>query len=106
MPIDDRQLPAGLVPGRRTPTFTATTVPSGLLGEHHTTVWATLEVEQGTVVFHETASGWSTTCSPGQPLVIVPHRRHRVEPAPDARFAVQFHVTPEAGADSTTPSEA
>ena len=84
-------LPDGVVPGRRTPIFTAATVPPALLDDHHTTVWAQLVVFDGTVTFID-ASGRSSVATPASPVVIAPHARHRIEPDADARFAVQFYV--------------
>ena len=89
----DRGLPDGVVPGRRTPRFTADTVPPALLDRHRTTVWARLEVDRGSVVFHE--DDWSTAVTPGRPMVIAPDRPHHIEPGPDAEFAVQFFDFPE-----------
>ncbi|MEL6981654.1 MAG: DUF1971 domain-containing protein [Actinomycetota bacterium] len=84
-------LPAGLVPGRRTPDFTADTVPPALLRDHRTTVWARLEVAAGTVEFADDG-GQPVTATPAQAVVIVPGRPHRVTPSADAVFAVQFFV--------------
>lgn len=89
--------PPGLVPVRRTPTFTAETVPPALLANHQTTVWARLEVEAGAVTFAEADPPWETTATPGEPVSVVPRRAHRVTPSPDARFAVQFYDEPTEG---------
>lgn len=86
---DGRRLPDGLVPGRRTPDFTASSVPPALLHDHRTTVWARLEVAAGTVDFIE-GDGDRVTAGPERAIVIVPNRAHRVVPSPDAVFAVQF----------------
>lgn len=85
----DRDLPDGLVPGRRTPEFTATTVPPALLRDHRTSVWARLEVVSGTVEFVDD-DGPSAVASPDRPIVFLPDRAHRVSPSTDAVFAVQF----------------
>ncbi len=90
----ERELPADVLPGRRTPTFSIATVPPGLLRAHHTTVWARLEVEAGSVVFHESEPPWQATASPGNPVIIVPERIHHIEPSDDACFAVQFFDLP------------
>ncbi len=100
-PHPDRRLPAGLNLGRRTPVFSAATVPAGLLGQHHTTVWARLEVEQGSVVFIEEDPPWQTVATPEHPVIIIPDRRHRIEPSSEARFAVQFFERPHSTASST-----
>lgn len=86
-----RSMPPGLVAGRRTPSFTAATVPPALLADHRTAVWARLEVEAGTVAFvDEGPGGVDVVADPGHPVTIVPDRPHRVRPSPGARFAVQF----------------
>ncbi|NNE72225.1 MAG: DUF1971 domain-containing protein [Acidimicrobiales bacterium] len=91
----ERQLPAGLVTGRITPTFTAQSVPAALRRAHHTTVWAELVVQAGSVDFVEEDTGWHTTVTAGHRQVIVPNRRHHIEPSEDATFAVQFYDTPD-----------
>lgn len=78
------------VTGRRTPTFTAMTTPAGLLRDHLTTAWAELVVLAGSVVFVEETSR-RTVAKPGCHVTIVPGVRHRVEPAADAEFYVQFY---------------
>ena len=93
----ERELPNDLVLGRRTPDFTEVTVPPALLGEHHTSRWARLEVSVGSVRFLEIESGWRGVAAPGEPIVIVPNRVHRVEPSIGAVFAVQFFVDPAKG---------
>ena len=85
----ERQRPADLVPVRTTPPWTAATVPGALLSSHHTSVWAQLDVSEGTVVFTED-DGWSATARPGHPVTIVPDRPHAIAPSDDAVFAVTF----------------
>jgi tellurite resistance-related uncharacterized protein len=85
-----RLIPDRVTSGRRTPTFTAESVPPALLRDHRTTAWARLEVEAGTVVLVEDHPPWRAEARPDQPVVIVPDRPHRVVPSADAHFAVQF----------------
>jgi len=68
-------------------------VPPALLDLHHTTVWAELVVEAGTVEFTESGGpeDRAATATPARRVVIVPERRHRISPSADARFHVQFH---------------
>ena len=94
--MTERLLPNGLQPGRTTPSFTRDTVPAALRSAHHTTVWAELMVEQGAVLFVEEDPSWQTQVTAGHSQVIVPNRKHHVEPAADAVFHVQFYVDPEA----------
>lgn len=102
----ERSIPASTTIGRRTPTFTAATVPPGLLAAHHTTVWAKLVVTAGSVRFADEEPPWKTTATAGRPVVIVPNRAHHIEPSADAEFHVQFFDFPEGDSDdSTEPSE-
>ena len=89
-----RQLPAGVVAVRRTPVFSADTVPPALLANHRTSVWARLEVEAGTVRFLEPASSSDLMVTTDTTVVIAPGVAHRVEPSTDARFAVRFFAEP------------
>lgn len=88
---DRRELPASVVPGRRTRRFTATTVPAGLLADHLTNAWARLVVEEGWVTFVETETSLTMVAGPHEGVTIVPGRRHHIEPSEDAHFAVQFY---------------
>lgn len=92
-----RVLPDGLTRGRSTPVFTEETVPNALRNAHHTTVWAELIVEHGTVVFVEEDPAWQRVVTGGCSQPIVPNRKHHVEPEAGARFRVQFYEVPAAG---------
>lgn len=96
-PNNSRQIPVGATVVRRTPTFTNDSVPPALLRKHHTTVWAQLLVFTGEVGFVEDETGWSTVATASAPVVIVPNRKHHVEPSEEASFAVQFYDEPVAG---------
>ena len=85
-----QEITSTAVPGRRTPTFTATTAPAGLLRDHLTAAWAELVVLAGSVRFVE-ETGRRVTASPGQRVTIMPGVRHHVEPADDAEFYIQFY---------------
>lgn len=84
------ELPDGLVVGRRTPTFTAETVPPALTKAHLTAAWAVVEVEAGALEFVDEATGDRHWLQAGARHVIVPGQRHHVEPDDAAVFAVQF----------------
>jgi len=97
--MTDRSLPDGLVVARTTPTWTCDSVPPALLGDHHTSVWAELVVETGTVIFREIADSGDgppvlgeAIATPDTRIVIVPDRKHRIEPSDDARFRVVFYA--------------
>lgn len=88
------ELPGGLRPYKRTPTFEADTVPAGLRAEHSTKagVWARVVVLEGSLPFrflepHEEL----VVLTPERPGIVEPTRRHRVEPGPGVRFYVEFH---------------
>ena len=85
-------IPDHLRPVRRTPDFTAATVPAGLLAAHRTTAWAELVVTSGTVVFVEEEAMRSIPVGAGERHVIVPELIHHVEPEDDAEFHVQFYA--------------
>ena len=89
-------LPSGLVEARRTPMFTAESVPPALIASHRTTVWAELHVEAGCVRFVELDGPHPRDVSvdAGRSTVIVPDTHHRIEPSTDAAFFVRFYRQP------------
>ena len=89
-----RALPPAVTAGRRTPDFTSDTVPPALLAAHVTSAWAQLVVSVGAVRFVEEDPPWEVVAVPGEPVTIVPGRRHHIEPAEGAVFAVQFYDSP------------
>lgn len=98
-----RVLPSTVTLGRRTPDFTSETVPRALLSAHLTKAWAELVVSVGSVRFVEEAGQWVAVAGPDNPVVIVPGRRHHIEPADGAVFAVQFYDDPPTPAPPTGP---
>jgi tellurite resistance-related uncharacterized protein len=86
-------LPASVRLERTTPTFTADTVPAGLLRAHRIApeVWGRLRVEEGTVTFVLESSGESRRVGAGETQVIEPDTLHHVVLEPDAAFVVEFH---------------
>lgn len=78
---------------RTTPTFTADTVPAGLLRAHRIAadVWGRLRVEEGSVTFVLEESGESRVLAAGDTQVIPPDTLHHVVVEPGAAFAVEFH---------------
>lgn len=88
----NRELPQGVVPGRKTSTFTVSSVPPALLKAHHTTVWAELVVLEGSVEFtYESTPPSVKTAAPGKSVVIVPNQKHHIKPGETASFYVQFY---------------
>jgi tellurite resistance-related uncharacterized protein len=92
--MEHGRLPDDVDLRRTTDELDAESVPAGLLRAHHLApdVWGLLRVSAGEVVFV-----WEDDSTPdvrlvaGDSLVIPPEVHHHVEPAPDARFQVEFH---------------
>jgi tellurite resistance-related uncharacterized protein len=92
------ELPEGVELVRTTDELTAESMPAGLRRAHRVAagVWGRLRVLEGSVRFtFETDPPASRTLPAGEAQVIPPERPHFVDPAPDARFVVEFH-RPEA----------
>lgn len=89
-------LPDGLKPYKRTATFTETTVPAGLLGNHSTKsgVWGLIHVEEGALRYVVTdprrVSSERLLTPEGEPGIVEPAIVHRVEPVGPVRFHVEF----------------
>lgn len=83
-------LPTGLKPYRRTDSFTADTVPAGLLRDHKTKagIWGLIHVVRGWVSYR--VAGTETTLTPGINGVIEPEMLHSVSLPDDAEFFVEF----------------
>ncbi len=89
-----KALPQNVVPYKRTPEFTALSVPSGLLHAHSTkaNVWGEIIVLAGTLTYRilePTAE--AVQLSPEQSGIIEPTIKHEVVPQPGVRFYVQFY---------------
>lgn len=91
--LADLTLPGGVSLVRTTPTFTAGTVPAGLLRAHQVApgVWGRLRVDAGTVIYVQETTGERRSLAAGETQVIEPEALHHVELGPGARFAVEFH---------------
>lgn len=87
------ELPDDVELVRTTPTFTAETVPAGLLRDHKVApnVWGRLRVISGTVTFISDETGESRALVENETQVIEPDSLHHVIPGDDARFHVEFH---------------
>lgn len=89
-------LPPGLEAYKRTPVFTETSVPAGLLADHTTKegTWGLIEVEQGSLVYRVTdprrAASEHLLTPDSEPGVVEPTIRHHVEPQGPVRFHVTF----------------
>lgn len=92
--MDAPTMPNGLTLARTTPQFTAASVPDGLRRAHEVAdgVWGQLLVHTGSVRFvFEDEPDEPIDVVAGGHVDIPPRRRHHVEPADDAVFAVEFH---------------
>lgn len=88
-----KSLPADVVAYRRTPEFTADTVPAALLDQHATKagVWGTIVVLEGRLRYHiDEPEVEAHVLIPGAPGVVEPGMLHRVEPLGAVRFYVEF----------------
>lgn len=86
-----KQLPSHLRAYKRTPSFTETTVPKGLLGNHRTApgVWAKIHVEQGELLYIVGAE--QHLLRPGTFGIIEPEVIHSVAPQGPVQFFVEFY---------------
>jgi len=94
-------LPEGVAPYRKTPMFTETTIPAGLLRSHSTAagVWGLIHVLEGRLRYRVIASGAERILEPGAPPgVVEPTVLHEVTPLGPVRFYVEFHRQAGSGA--------
>lgn len=76
-----RQLPAGLVAYKQTPTFSAETLPAALQRAHTTRagVWGRIVVSSGRVRYVIEETGEAVVLSPGVDGVVIPQEPHHLE---------------------------
>ena len=87
-------LPEGVAPYRKTPVFTETTIPAGLLRSHSTAagVWGLIHVLEGRLMYRVIGAGEERVLEPGaRPGVVEPTVPHEVAPLGPVRFYVEFH---------------
>ncbi len=96
--MNNRALPSGVVPVRRTPLFTHTSLPPGLAKPHRTSVWAELRVQAGSVRYMdlEGESRRDLQLQAGEVAVIAPNVQHQVALSADAEFFIEFFDEPSA----------
>ena len=92
-----KTLPDGLIPSRRTPDFTETTVPAGLLKDHKTRpgVWGVIHVASGRLLYTIPSRDEEIELHTGVKDIVEPDVLHCVRPL----GAVTFHV--ESGVECT-----
>lgn len=89
-----KDLPRNVVAYKRTPEFTVTSVPAGLLRGHSTKegVWATIVVLEGALTYRILEpEAEEARLVPGRLGIIEPTILHEVALEPDARFYVEFY---------------
>jgi tellurite resistance-related uncharacterized protein len=95
-------LPDDVRPYKRTATFSAETVPPGLLRAHSTKVgvWGLIHVIEGRLAYRITdprhARSEAILTADAGPGVVEPTILHEVEPLGPVRFYVEFHRRPDA----------
>ncbi|MCB1339331.1 MAG: DUF1971 domain-containing protein [Maritimibacter sp.] len=95
------QLPANVLPYRRTPEFTESTIPAALQRGHTTKtgVWAMIHVVEGALEYRILEPVEERhRLTPDQPGLVEPTVPHEVAPLGRVRFYVEFHAaTRDAG---------
>lgn len=86
------RLPDGLSPYRRTPVFTESTVPAGLLKDHKTKsgVWGVIHVTSGRLRYVVPSCRGDLVLSPEKNGIVVPEIPHHVVPIGPVSFYVEF----------------
>jgi tellurite resistance-related uncharacterized protein len=92
-----KTIPSGFLPYKRTPEFTAETLPEGLRRAHRTRagVWGKIVVLEGRLRYRILEPSLEeTVLTPGVFGVVEPTVPHEVEPLGEVRFYVEFHARP------------
>lgn len=86
------KLPPGLAFRRRTPSFTAETVPDALTRDHSTKpgVWGLIHVESGNLRYTVPSEEHAVSLTAGDTAVVLPEVQHHVTPVGDVTFYVEF----------------
>lgn len=93
-----KSLPTNVAPYKRTPEFTAETVPAGLLHGHTTKAgtWGKIVVLEGTLTYRILEPTIEEVLlTPDTYGVVEPTIEHEVAPHPGVRFYIEFHRIPE-----------
>lgn len=92
-----KALPADVAPYGRTPEFTASSTPDGLLRNHRTKpgTWGEIVVLEGSLLYRVLEPEMEEIrLDPDNPGIVEPTVRHAIAPSADARFYVQFYRRP------------
>jgi len=96
-----KTLPEDVLPYRRTPASTESTIPPGLLRDHTTKpgVWGVIHVLEGALEFRILEPAEERhRLTPDKSGIVEPAVRHQVTPLGPVRFYIEFHAaSPEAG---------
>ena len=90
---DRREMPEGYAAYKRTPQLTQDSIPAGLLRHHRTKpgVWGRIVVERGALELYEGEEREPhQLVTPGSSWLILPEVEHRVAPAGEVTFYVEF----------------
>ncbi len=101
-----KTLPATVRPYRRTPEFTESTIPDGLLRDHRTKpgVWGVIHVLEGALEYQIVEpEPEQHVLTPQHPGIIEPAMRHAVRATGPVRFYVEFHAAPDAAQANPEP---
>ena len=93
-----KTLPENYLPYKRTPEFTETSVPDGLLRSHTTKegVWGKIVVLEGLLLYRVLEPAIEENLlDPTRFGVVEPTVRHEVEPRGAVRFYVEFYRDPK-----------
>lgn len=93
-------LPSSVTPYKRTPEFTRTSTPAGLLRGHNTKegVWARIVILEGSMTYRILEPVVEeVSLSPDRWGVIEPKVLHEIVPDEGVRFYVEFYRAEEAG---------
>ncbi len=89
-----KTLPADVSPYKKTPEFSETTVPAGLLKDHQTKagVWGKIVIIEGQLEYTIVEPELEVIeLSPDQHGVVEPTIFHHIKPLGPVRFYVEFH---------------
>lgn len=89
-----KSIPAGCTPYKKTPTFTAHTIPSGLLKAHQTKAgtWGRIVVVEGQLLYRILEPEVEEHILDAKHFgVVEPQISHEVEPLGEVSFYVEFH---------------
>jgi tellurite methyltransferase len=94
---DNFELPQDFVAYKRTPEFTAASIPAGLLKDHSTKkgVWARIVVLEGGLHYCVDALNARFDLDAEHHGVVVPEVLHFIAPRGEVRFYVEFYRAPE-----------